>query len=218
MMRGHFPLWFQEKLSAILATVIGAITLYFANVYHNQSLEYVPLPQQVLLDSYHRPIGVQNLLEDTFHNPHYRTGNQGEPGADFAKEKLLDLFTYNKDDLTSGKVLSRFRDAFSEGKGEEVYQRIFVNLSSPRIVMAQDAIVRARVIGNLEYNGEATLPYETISGLPLESKSFQYTGKMMMTVHAESTFPTLYDVVIEVQRALLQDKILGYQIIRMELK
>lgn len=212
------PPWFQEKLFSLLCAIVSALTCYMAYSHYQNSLEYVPLPQQVLLDAYHRPIGVQNLLEDTFHNPHYRTGTEGETGADYAKEMLLTLFTYNKDDLVSGRVLNRFQNIFSEGEGENVYQNVFVNLSEPRIVMAQDALVRSRVIGNLTYIGSAAWPYRSLSGLPMMAKTHQYEGKMMITVHGEDTFPTLYSVVIEVQRALLQDKITGYQILRVELK
>ena len=217
-MKTSFPTWFQQKLLSIFSVLVSFVLLFLAYIHHGAQMEYVPKPQQVLVDVYHRPIGSQNLLNDTFHNPHYRKGDQGETGADYSKEMLLTLFTYNKDDLTNGVVLERFRHAFSEGAGEEIYQNVFVNLSQPRIVMAQDALVRARLIGNLNYEGEALWDYRTLSGLPMQSKTFQYTGKLMITVYAEETYPTLYDVVIEVQRALLQDKIKGYQIIRMELK
>lgn len=217
-MNNRFPAWFQEKLFSLLSVLISVAVCYMAYLHHEASAEYIPLPQQVLLDTYHRPIGVQNLMEDTFHNPHYRKGGMGETGADFAKEALLTIFNYNKDDLTSGRVMNRFIQNFAEGEGEYVYRDIFVNLSQPRIVMAQDALVKSRLIGDLEYNGELIWDYKTLSGLTLESKTFQYQGKIMITVYAEDTYPTLYDVTIEVQRALLQDKIKGYQITALELK
>lgn len=209
--------WQKEQLFVILCIIVSAIMTVMSYYHYSDSQTYIPKPQQMLLDIYHRPIGSQNLLEDTEHNPHYRTGNNGEAGADYAKESLLNMFTYNKGDLTSGKVLERFQQAFTEGEGERVYQGIFVNLSQPRIVMAQDALVRARIIGQLEYNGKAEWPYQTISGLSMTARTHQYKGKMMITVYGEDTFPTLYDFVIVVQRALLQDKITGYQILTMEL-
>lgn len=211
------PLWYQEKLFAIFSCLISAVVIVMCYFHYESSLDYVPVPQQVLLDAYHRPIGIQDLLKDTSHNPHYKTGDAGETAGDFTKEMLLHLFTYDKEDLESGTVLSRFQMAFSEGEGESIYQKIFVNLSQPRIVMAQEAIVRARIIGSLEYVGENVWEYRTLSGLKLNSKTHQFKGKMMITVHGEETFPTLYTFVIEVQRALLQDKITGYQLLRMEL-
>lgn len=211
------PPWLNDKYTAILACIISFIMLTLSYFHFSNSLLYFPKPQQVLLDYYHRPIGVQNLLEDTFHNPHYRTSPSWAPAEDFAKESLLRLFSYNKDHLTSGSVYREFETLFSEGEGEKVYSNIFINLSQPKIVMAQDGIVRARLIGAISYEGSANWDYRTLSGLKLTSKTHQFKGKIMITVHADETYPTLYDFVIEVQRALLQDKISGYQILRLEI-
>lgn len=211
------PKWLNDKYTAILACVISVVTLLLSYFHLSDSLIYIPKPQQVLLDYYHRPIGVQNLLEDTLHNPHYRTSPSWAPAEDFTKESLLRLFSYNKDELSNGSVYRTFETLFTEGEGEKIYSNIFINLSQPKIVMAQDGIVRSRLIGPVSYEGSADWEYRTLSGLKLNSRTHQFKGKIMITVHAEETYPTLYDFVIEVQRALLQDKISGYQILRLEI-
>lgn len=211
--------WFKKKLTAILAVIISVLTMITCYFNYDSSESYMALPQQVLLDIYNRPIGSQDLLGETSHNPKYRkdTGN-GETASDFAKEALLTLFRYDKRDLVSGNQLSKFKLWMDPEIGEEIYTEIFVNLSQQRIVMAQDGYVRSRIIGPLEYIGAAEREYVSRSGLGIKANTHKFVGKMIVTAYGDDEYPTIYNnVSVIVQRALLQDKINGYQLVSMEL-
>jgi hypothetical protein len=212
--------WYRHKMSAVCACFVGVIILWMSYSHLAGALDYQPKPQQVLLDIYNRPIGEQNLLEETYHNPSYRDeANEGGVAAEFAKEAVLRMFSYSHDELRRGDVLNRFMMYMNPDVGVDVYQEQFLNLSHQRTVMAQDGIVRARFIGELYWEGETELPYESMSGLSLLAKAHQFKGVLMVTTHADDIYPAVYnDVTITVQRALLQDKLHGYQIIKLEIR
>jgi hypothetical protein len=208
--------WYQNKLNAIFALFVSLFGVYFAYDYWGEAKVHIPKPQQVLVDMEHRPVGVQNLLSHGNYNRAYRKDELG--AADFAKEGLLTLFTYNKTDLESGKLHARFDHWLSSDEMETIYEDLFLRHSVQKIVKAQDGLVRARILGDLTYVGEAERDYETSGGLEVKAKTYKFTGKIMITVHGnEDEYPTLYSVSILIQRALLQDKIKGFQIVELGL-
>ena len=69
----------------------------------------------------------------------------------------------------------------------------------------------------LEISQPKMLAYQTTSGVFLDARTFLVTGTFMVTVHADKDYPTVYNLRVIVQRALVQDKMMGYQIISMEL-
>jgi hypothetical protein len=210
--------WYQDRLTALFGVVISLVVVYFSYSHYAVSSSYEPMPQQVFLDVMNRPIGLQDLLQPANHNPQYRkdlgdSGTEGVSAADFSKEALLTVFKYNKKDLQSGKVLANFRLFMSEEHADKLYTNIFTNLSQQRVVIATDGHVRARLIGELEYVGSRDdMPYESRSGLTLTSIGYMFKGKMVLTAHGADRYPTIYDVTLITQRALIQDKIKGYQI------
>jgi hypothetical protein len=106
-----------------------------------------------------------------------------------------------------------------ESEGRSLYSDVFINLSQQRIVMAQDGYVRPRLLGELKYIGSKDAKYVSISGLNIIALTHKFTGKMILTVYGPTDdYPTVYNnVTVVVQRALLQDKYSGYQIISLEL-
>lgn len=212
--------WYKNKLTAILGVLVGfslAISAYF---HYQSSIEYNPLPQQVILNVYNQPIGEQNLMADTFHNPQYRVSTQrnGETPEDFLKDALLDMFDYTKEDLESGEVLSRFQYWCYEEVADELYSDVFVNLGQQRIVIAQNGLVDIRLIGDFNYVGSASRPYKTTGGLRLEALTHKFEGRVLVTAYGEKEYPTMYKVTALVQRALLQDKSKGYHLVELEMK
>lgn len=212
--------WYKHKLTAVCAVVVSLLILFVNYNHYKKSAEYQPMPQQVLLDVYNRPIGEQDLLTDTFHNVSYRfSDGDGATPMDFAKEAMLRLFSYSHRDLRSGEMLNRFIRYMEPSEGVSVYQDQFMNLSHQRIVLAQEGVVRARFIGEPEWMGQAETSYRALSGLRLRAMAHQFTARIIVTTHADDIYPTVYnDVTITVQRALLQDKLHGYQIISMEIR
>jgi len=211
------PESFKTKMAALFCCLASLVIFFSAKSYNEEAEAYMPMPQQVLLDVYNRPIGVQDLLVEATHNIGYNNDKEGGPSGDFATEAMLSFFNYSKDDLDSGEVLRVYREFFSEEKADRVYRDVFMNLSQQRIVQKQDGIVRARMIGDLKYVGQAIRDYETTAGLELKSATFKFTGKILITVHAKEEFPTLYQFEVIVQRALIQDKIRAYQLIQLDL-
>lgn len=212
-------LWYKNKLTSIFGAILGLAFMFFGYHYYQTSKLYNPLPQQVILNIFNQPVGEQDLMIDTHHNPQYRkTTSKGETAADFLKNGLLTLFTYTKEDLESGGVLSSFKYWCSEDEAENLYKDVFVNLGQQRIVRAQNGLVQIRIIGDLNYIGKASRPYESISGLKLDSLTHKFTGKIIVTAYGGKEYPMVYDLTALVQRALLQDKEEGYQIIELEMK
>lgn len=208
----------QNKLTSILSTVIGILLLLGSWYQYDSSTSYKPVPQQVFLDEYNRPIGLQDLMKDTYHNLDYRAGDDGETPGDFLKEALLSIFSYKKSDLTSGLVLNDFIKWCSEDEAISLYRDSFVNLGQQKVVLAQDGIARARVIGDFEYIGSAAREYESTAGLTLPALTHKFEGTMIVTIHGNKEYPTVFKVTALVQRALIQDKIKGYQIVELELR
>jgi len=210
---------YQNKLTSILSFIVGLLLLIGSWNHYESSVFYKPVPQQVFLDEYNRPIGVQDLLIDTYHNINYRKGSDdGLTPGDFLKEALLTLFTYDKKDLTSGSVMMDFANWCSEEESISLYRDSFVNLGQQKVVLAQDGVVQARIVGELNYVGSAQRLYESSAGLELPSLTHKFTGTMIVTVHGEKEYPTVFSVSALVQRALIQDKIRGYQIVELELR
>lgn len=212
--------WYKNKLTAILGMLIGLVLLASSYYHYQTAKEYNALPQQVILNVYNQPIGVQDLMSDTFHNPQYRrsTQNNGETPEDFLKDALLDMFYYTKEDLEDGEVLRRFQYWCYEEVAETLYKDVFVNLGQQRIVLAQNGLVDIRIIGDFTYVGKASRPYKSTSGLRLDSLTHKFEGRVVVTAYGEKEYPTMYTMTALVQRALLQDKSKGYHLVELELK
>lgn len=208
----------SKKLTALFCCLMSFLLAVCSYSFLAEVEDYQPMPKQVFLDVYSRPIGDQSLLSEVKHSMAYRSETEGQSAGDFAKEALLYLFSYSKDELASTEMYRRHHEIFSDVVADDVYLNVFSLLSHQKIVMAQDAIVRARVIGDLYYEGRADWNYESTAGLDLKSATFKLTGQVMITVHASEIYPTLYKVELIVQRALVQDKIRGYQLIELRLK
>ena len=217
MQKIKMPESFNTKMAALFAFLVSVMLFFSAKSYNEEATNYMPMPQQVLLDVYNRPIGAQDLLVEAHHNIGYRSQKEGDSAGDFTTEAILSFFSYNNDDLQSGEMLRRHREFFSEEKADNVYRDVFMTLSQQRLVQKQDGIVRARMIGDVKYVGQALRDYETAGGLALKSATFKFTGKLLVTVHAKEDFPTLYEFEAIVQRALIQDKIRAYQLIQLDL-
>jgi hypothetical protein len=211
--------WFQDKLTALFGIIVGAFFVAVSWYHLEDASLYRALPQQVFLDQYNRPIGKQDLMMETFHNPGYRKdGVNGGTAEDFLKESLLSMFSYDYRDLSNGSAFREFLKWCSEDEAYDLYVNAFSNLSSQRIIRAQNGISEANVLGGFTFVGDATRPYETSSGLKLSAKTYKFEGKMLVTVYGEKEYPTVYNVTAILQRALIQDKMAGYQLIELEMR
>lgn len=209
----------QYRLDGVLVLLCSIILFFIGYSIVSDAKGYMPVPQQVFLNVYNQPVGSQDLTQDTNHNPEYRSGNKGAAAGDYLKHAILNSFSYDKDDLEEGRVLQNFYKFFSAAEAEKVYGNIFVNLSQQKIVMAQDAIVRARVIGDWEYKGKAIWPYHrSVVERSIPALTHKFEGKVVMTAYGDSDYPTVYSVTALVQRTMLQDKLTGYQIIQLEMR
>lgn len=211
---------YNNKLTALLGVILGLFLVYTSYQNFDSALSYRPLPQQVFLDIYNRPIGEQNLLLPANHNPGLRKTTSmkgGETAADFVHYAMVDIFDYNADELRDGDVYDKFQKYLYEKVAVKLYRNVFVNLGQQRIVKAQDAVVRGRVVGDLSITQPKIMPYQTTSGVMLNARTFLVTGTFLVTVHAEKEYPTVYNLRVIVQRALIQDKMMGYQIVSLEL-
>lgn len=209
----------KYRLDGVLVVLCALLFAFMGNSILNNAQDYSPIPQQVFLNIYNQPVGVQDLTQDTTHNPEYRTGSRGEAAADYLSHAMLSSFSYDKDDLVSGNVLRNFYKWFSVVEAENVYQNIFVNLSQQKIVMAQDAIVRSRLVGDWVYKGKAIWPYHrSVVERTIPALTYKFEGRIIVTAYGESDYPTVYAVTAMVQRTMLQDKMAGYQIVQLEMR
>ncbi|MEG3764861.1 hypothetical protein [Alteromonas sp. 14N.309.X.WAT.G.H12] len=211
---------YNEKLTGLLGVILGFLLVVVSYNSYRSALSYRPPPQQVFLDIYNRPIGTQSLLLPTHHNPGLRkttSERNGETATDFVHLAIVDMFNYNSAQLDNGEVFDKFQTYLSERIAVKIYRDIFLKLSQQRIVKAQEGVVRSRVVGELEISNPRNLPYQTTSGMTLEARTFRVNGTLLVTVHAEKEYPTIYTMSAIVQRALIQDKLMGYQIVSLEL-
>lgn len=209
----------ENKMAAVSACLLSFLLLLLTYFYWSGAMDYRPSSQRIFLNTYNQPVGQQDLLVDTFHNPQYRKSTtEGETPGDFLKHAVLNLFTYKKSDLEDGTMLKRFKLWCSEDAAEQLYTNNFVNLGQQRVVMAQDGLVRARVIGDFKYIGKAVRRYESMSGLVMPALTHKFEGRMLVSTYGDKAYPTFYTVTALVQRAMLQDRLAGYQIVELEMR
>ena len=225
----------SRRVTMLISLFVAVLTLIYSFNFMLDSFDYEPVAQRVLLDTYNRPVGDQDLLAMAVHNPDYPvpkgrvanvrrgdsiTDSDAEPARYFAEHMMLDIFKYDKFELESGEVLRRFLKWCSEDEAVDIHNNSFRDLSQQRIVLSQDARVRPEIIGDFEYKGFTTnRPYESKANYTInETITMLFEGKMLVTVFAKKNYPTYYDVAIQVQRAVLQDKIKGYQCTEMTLR
>ena len=218
----------------LVGIIISVLTFLFSLNFMLGAQDYEPIAQRVLLDSYNRPVGDQDLLSMAKHNPDYpvpegaataRSGkgigeDDAAPAKAFAQHMMLDIFNYGRADLESGEVLRKFLRWCSEEEAIDIHNNAFRDLSQQRIVMKQDAFVRPELVGDFEYVGFTTnRPYESMANYTVnETITMLFKGRMLLTVYANKNFPTYYDIELQVQRAVLQDKIKGYQCTELSLR
>lgn len=210
--------WMKSRYEALWATFASLVVFAFSAWHLDSALSYTPIPQQIVLDMDHRPIERQDLKRPATHNPQFRVGEY-QAAEDFAKYALLTIFTYTKEELELGTVRERFVRLFAEDESLQMYEQQFLNLSQQKIVIGQDGLVRTRLIGDLNYVGSKMSSYIGVSGRTNElTQTYKFTGKMLMTVHATKDYPNLSDVTVIIQRAKIQDKMMGYQVALLEVK
>ena len=209
--------WYQNKLTSIFGIVTGSILLFGSISHLDTAQDYSPLPQQVFTDTYNRPIGNQDLMRDTFHNMDYEQGPGASPSKDFLHETLLSFFNYGAKELLDGTMLNRFEKACSEDIAFDLYSQVFLNLNQQEIVKEQDAVVVSQVIGDIEQVKSGAFKYKTTSGINKNALTFQFRGVLKVVVMGQEDFTTVYRFEALVQRAMIQDKMRGYQLIDLEM-
>lgn len=183
--------------------------------FFTSSSEYSPNHSKMYVDMGNKPIGKQDLLDYANHNRQYRKGEGSV--EDFLKEAMLRQFTFAFDEISSELHRDRMRFFYSDKGFEEVYPS-FLSLSYMKLIEKQEGYSEARFIGELKVEGETTTyPYEGSSILKPETNTYLVTGKLFVEVTGNETVNQFYDLRAYVQRALVEDKMRGYQVIRLEL-
>lgn len=209
----------KNKMAAVGACLLSFFLVFLTYFYWSGAMDYRPPVQKIFLNTYNQPVGQQDLLVDSFHNPQYRKSTtEGETPGDFLKHALLNMFTYKKSDLEDGTMLKRFKLWCSDETAEQLYTNNFVNLGQQRVVMAQDGLVRSRIVGEFKYIGKAVRRYDSMSGLVIPALTHKFEGRMLVSTYGDKAYPTFYTVTALVQRAMLQDKLAGYQIVELEMR
>jgi hypothetical protein len=178
--------------------------------------DYRPTSYRVMFDLTGKPIGSQILSEVATHNNGYRTGVDGV--GDFADHVLLVLFDYDKADYESGDHRERLMRMLSPDVIDDFYDNGFKLLSHQKSVVKQNLIVTGRIISFMDV-GEKTLAvaYEGSEPYDGDVATYWLTGAVMMETFGSTSSRQLYKVDMLVQRTMIEDKISGYQVIRLRL-
>jgi len=196
----------------ILSTLLFMLTLY---VWMPIS-EYRPTSYRVMFDLTGKPIGDQILSEPATHNNGYRKGLDGV--GDFADHVLLVLFDYGSDDYKSGDHRAKLLRMVSPGVIDDFYDDGFKLLSHQKSVVKQNLIVRGRIISFMTVGEETTgVTYEGSEPYDGVVATYWLTGAVMMETFGETSSRQLYKADVLVQRTMIEDKITGYQVIRLRL-
>jgi len=183
--------------------------------FYTSADSYDPNPSRIYVDMANKPIGAQNLLGYANHNRDYRKGEDGV--KDFLKETMLRQFTFAFDDISSQRHRDEMRVFYSD-KGFEEFYPMFLGTSYMKLVDAQKGLVEARMIGEPSVEGSTeTYAYEGRNPVKPQVVTFLVTAKVFVDVAGNESVSQLYNIRSYVQRALVEDKLRGYQIVRMEL-
>tara|TARA_R110000765_G_scaffold222613_3_gene326719 strand:- start:568 stop:1071 length:504 start_codon:yes stop_codon:yes gene_type:complete len=162
-----------------------------------------------------KPIGSQDLLGFANHNKQYGVGLDGV--KDFLKDTLLRQFTFTFDEITTQSHRDEMRVFYSDKGFSEIYPS-FLDLSYMKLISAQDGIAEARMIGEIKVVDSTTsYKYEGRNPIKPEVRTFLLTAKVFVELYGNEEVSQLYNVRAYVQRAYVEDKLRGYQIIRLEL-
>ena len=206
----------NESLQS-LGTLLLSICLFALTLYVWMPLsDYRPTSYRVMFDLTGKPIGEQILSEPAAHNNGYRKGTDGV--GDFADHVLLVLFDYDSEDYKSGDHRENLLKMLSPGVIDDFYDNGFKLLSHQKSVVKQKLIVTGRLISFMSV-GESTLgiAYEGSEPYSGDVVTYWLTGAVMMETFGETSSRQLYKADMLVQRTMIEDKISGYQVIRLRL-
>jgi len=183
--------------------------------FYSSASDYKPNESRVYVDMENKPIGRQNLEGYANHNRQY--GVNEDSVKDFMKEGLLRQFTFSFDEISKQEHRDEMRVFYSDKGFDEVYPT-FLGLSYMKLIEKQKGFAEARTIGEVKIE-QSTLSYEYEGRNPIKPqvRTFLVTARLFVDVSGNEEVSQFYNVRAFVQRALVEDKLRGYQIIRLEL-
>ena len=196
----------------ILIAVLFFLAFYY---FYSSSVDYRPSESRIYVDMANKPIGAQDLTAFADHNPQYGKGLDGV--KDFLTEGLLRQFTFRFNEIESSSHRDKMRVFYSDKGFAEVYPT-FLKLSYMKLIKAQDGIAEARMVGDAKVDDSTTTyPYEGRNPIKPTVRTFLVTAKVFVELSGNEEVTQLYNVRAYVQRAYVEDKLRGYQVIRLEL-
>lgn len=196
-------------LRILLALSVLAISFFYVS----GAMDYRANPSRIYVDMMGRPIAEQNLLGFAEHNEGYGKGRDSV--TSFGREAILTLFNYHFSDFVSGAHKQKTLPFFSAQSFDEIYG-LFQSLTFNRVVEAQEGIVESDVVGEISYIGSTTsLRYQGSSNETVSS--FKVNGTLVVEVNADTSEKEVYKFELYIQRAPIQDKVRGYQVVQLEI-
>jgi hypothetical protein len=205
----------KERIQGFFNIFVAALFCLAFYSFYSSSVDYRPNESRIYVDMANKPIGKQNLLGYANHNPQY--GKDKDGVTDFITEGLLRQFTFTFDEISSNSHRDEMRVFYSDKGFNELYPD-FLNLSYMKLIDTQEGIAEARMIGKPVIK-DSTTSYEYEGRNPVKPQviTFLVTAKVFVEVFGNEDVTQLYNVRAYVQRAYVEDKLRGYQIIRLEL-
>lgn len=202
-----------DRVYGYLRIVLAFIVLLLSWLYFSAAMDYRPNASRVYIDMLERPMPAQNLTGFATHNHNYGKGRDSV--KDFAEEFMLTMFTYSFDELESGIHKQKVMPFISAKVFKEIYTS-FYGLTYNKVVLAQKGIVEAFVPGEIEFvGGTNNFAYQGNSNEVV--RTYQVKGRLVVDLTANDSGKDFYQFVIYVQRAPVQDKSRGYQVIQLEI-
>lgn len=209
----------QLLVASIFFSLMSLLFLFYSWLAIKEWIQYESRSQYIILDSNYKNLPAQDIQQAQSFSAKMRSGTPEAP-QDFVGKALLTTFSFTPEDLTSGKVQQNFFDFFSEDVAVKLYEENFKNRSLAKIVNTQQAIAQARLLGDMEYEGVAIIDYISKSGRysSVKASAYKFKGQMMIDVQGKKNLTQLLRFEVIVQRAFVQDKILGYQIVLLKME
>lgn len=206
---------FNERIQGYFNVFVALCFCVAFYGFYTSAKSYNPNESRVYVDMANKPIGNQDLLGYATHNRQY--GKKEKSVQDFMKETLLRQFTFTFDEISSQSHRDEMRMFYSD-KGFSEFYPLFLGTSYMKMVDKQQGIAEARMIGlPVIENSTLSYPYEGRNPVKPTVRTFLVSAKVFVDVSGEESVSQLYKVRAYVQRALVEDKLRGYQIIRLEL-
>jgi len=205
----------KERVQGYFNIVVAVCFCVAFYGFYSSASDYQPNESRVYVDMGNKPIGYQNLVGFATHNRQY--GQKEQSVKDFMKEVLLRQFTFTFDEISSQTHRDEMRVFYSD-KGFNEFYPLFLNTSYMKLVDRQNGIAQARTIGQPEIEASTlSYTYEGRNPIKPEVRTFLVNAKIFVDVTGEEEVSQFYNVRAYVQRALVEDKLRGYQVIRLEL-